>query len=65
MEGTIKRLIEKGFGFITVEGEPKDLYFSGSEVKNVKFEELKEGDKVSFDKADSPKGPNAINVNRL
>jgi CspA family cold shock protein len=65
MEGTIKRLIEKGFGFITVEGEAKDLYFSGSEVKNVKFEELKEGDKVSFDKADSPKGPNAINVNRL
>lgn len=65
MEGTIKKLIDKGFGFITVEGEAKDLYFSGSEVKNVKFEELKEGDKVSFDKADSPKGPNAINVNRL
>lgn len=65
MEGTIKKLIDKGFGFITVEGEEKDLYFSGSELKNVKFEELKEGDKVSFDKADSPKGPNAINVNRI
>jgi len=66
MEGIIKRLIkDRGFGFITVEGEPKDLYFSSNEVKNVKFEELNEGDKVSFDKTDSPKGPNAINVNRI
>ena len=66
MEGIIKRLIkDRGFGFITVEGEAKDLYFSSSEVKDVKFEELNEGDKVSFDKADSPKGPNAINVNRI
>jgi CspA family cold shock protein len=66
MEGTIKRLIkDRGFGFITVEGEAKDLYFSSSEVKNVKFEELNEGDKVSFDKADSPKGPKATNVNKI
>lgn len=65
MEGTIKKLIDKGFGFITVEGEEKDLFFSGNELKNVTFAELKEGDKVSFDKADSPKGPNAINVNRI
>ena len=65
MEGTIKKLIDKGFGFITVDGEDKDLFFHGNELKNVKFEELKEGDRVSFDKANSPKGPNATNVTRI
>jgi len=66
MEGTIEKLFaEKGYGFIKVEGEEKNLYFSANELKNVKIEELKEGDKVSFEKADSPKGPNAINVNRI
>jgi len=65
MEGTIKKLTDKGFGFITIDGEEKDLFFHGNELKNVKFEELKEGDRVSFDKADSPKGPNAINVNKI
>ena len=65
MEGTIKKLIDKGFGFIIIDGEDKDLFFHGNELKNVKFEELKEGDKVSFDKSDSPKGPNATNINRI
>jgi CspA family cold shock protein len=65
MEGTIKKLTDKGFGFITIDGEEKDLFFHGNELKNVKFEELKEGDRVSFDKTDSPKGPNATNVNKI
>ena len=65
MEGTIKRLTDKGFGFIAVEGEEKDLFFHGNELKGVNFEELKEGDKVSFEKTDSPKGPNATNVTRI
>ena len=65
MEGVIKTLTEKGFGFITVDGEEKDLFFHGNELKGVTFEELKIGDKVSFEKADSPKGPNAINVSRV
>jgi len=66
MEGTIKKLItDKGFGFITVDGEEKDLFFHGKELKGVTFEELKEGDRVSFDKGDSPKGPNATNVARI
>ena len=62
MEGTIKTLTEKGFGFITVEGEEKDLFFHGNELKGVAFNDLKTGDKVTFEKADSPKGPNAVNV---
>ena len=66
MEGTIKTLIsDKGFGFITVDGEEKDLFFHRNELKDVTYEELKVGDKVSFEKADSEKGPNAINITRL
>ncbi|MBI2626393.1 MAG: cold shock domain-containing protein [Candidatus Nealsonbacteria bacterium] len=66
MEGTIKTLIsDKKFGFITVDGEERDLFFHGNELKDVKYEDLKVGDRVSFEKADSPKGPNAVNVNRI
>ena len=66
MEGTIKTLIsDKGFGFITVDGEDKDLFFHKNELKNVSYEDLKVDDKVSFEKADSPKGPNAINITRV
>lgn len=65
MEGTIKNLTDKGFGFITVEGEEKDLFFHGNELKDVTFGELKVGDRLSFDKTDSPKGPNATNITRI
>jgi len=66
MEGTIKKIVaEKGFGFITVDGEEKDLFFHKNELKDASFEDLKEGDRVSFEKADSPKGPNATNVARI
>jgi CspA family cold shock protein len=64
MEGTIKRLTDRGFGFITYEGAEKDLFFHSNELKNAKFEDLKEGDKVSFEIAESPKGPNATNVKK-
>jgi len=65
MEGTIKRLTDKGFGFIGVDGEEKDLFFHSNELKGVGFNDLKEGDRVSFEKADSPKGPNAVGVTRI
>jgi CspA family cold shock protein len=65
MEGTIKTLTEKGFGFITVEGEEKDLFFHRNELKGVEYEELKVGDKVSFEKVESEKGFNATNVTRI
>jgi len=66
MEGTIKNLVaDKNFGFISVEGEEKDLFFHANELKDVTFAELKIGDRVSFEKADSPKGPNAVNVTRV
>ena len=63
-EGTIARVIDKGFGFIARTGEEKDLFFHSNELKNVQFNELREGDKVTFEVAEGPKGLNAINVNR-
>ena len=64
MEGTIARLTDRGFGFISREGEAKDLFFHSNELKGVEFDELKEGDTVTFEVADSPKGQNAVNVSR-
>ena len=64
MTGTIKKLIDKGFGFISREGESKDLFFHSKSLVGVRFDELKEGDEVSFEVEDSPKGPNAVNVSR-
>lgn len=65
MEGTIKTLTDKGFGFIAIDGEEKDLFFHQNELKDVRFDELKVGDKVSFEKGESPKGPNATDVVRI
>lgn len=64
MTGTIKTLTEKGFGFISREGETKDLFFHSKELKGVTYDELKVGDTVSFDVTDGPKGPAATNVSR-
>jgi CspA family cold shock protein len=64
MEGTIKTLTEKGFGFISREGEEKDLFFHSNELKGVEFNELKVGDKVTFDVVEGEKGPAATNVTR-
>ena len=62
--GTIAKLNERGFGFISIEGQEKDLFFHSNELKDVEFDNLKEGDKVQFEISDSPKGQNATNVTR-
>jgi len=62
--GTIARLTDRGFGFITREGEQKDLFFHSNELRNVQFNELREGDKLTFEVAEGQKGPNAVNINR-
>ena len=64
-EGTVARKTEKGFGFIKREGEEKDLFFHQNELVGITFEELREGDKVTFEVADSPKGPNAVKVSKV
>jgi CspA family cold shock protein len=65
MTGTIKRLTDKGFGFITPDGEDKDLFFHSSALVGVTFDELRAGDKVSFDTEESDKGPRAAKVSRV
>jgi CspA family cold shock protein len=60
-EGTIKRLTDKGFGFINA-GGAKDLFFHSSKVVGVRFDELQEGQKVSYSEGQGPKGPQAENV---
>lgn len=64
MEGTIKTLTERGFGFISREGEAKDLFFHSKELKGVAYDELKVGDRVTFEVIDGDKGPAAVNVAR-
>jgi CspA family cold shock protein len=64
MKGTIKTLTDKGFGFISREGETKDLFFHSKELVGVTFDELKQGDEVTFEVVDGPKGPSATNVQR-
>lgn len=64
-EGTIARLTDRGFGFIAREGEEKDLFFHSNELEGVTFDELKEGDKVTFEVAEGPKGPNATKVSKV
>lgn len=65
MTGTIKRLTDKGFGFISIEGQEKDLFFHSKSLVGVSYDELREGDTVSFDQEESEKGPNAVNVQRV
>lgn len=64
MTGTIKKITDKGFGFITAEGLGKDLFFHSNSLVGVTFDELREGDAVSFETEESPKGLNATNVQR-
>jgi CspA family cold shock protein len=46
-EGVIKRLTDKGFGFISTGGD-KDIFFHMSDLEGVRYEELQEGQRVSF-----------------
>ena len=64
MTGTIKKITDKGFGFISVEGQAKDLFFHSNSLVGVSFDELREGDAVTFEVEESAKGPGAVNVSR-
>lgn len=62
MNGTIKTLTERGFGFISREGEDKDLFFHSKELRGVEYSDLKVGDPVTFEISNGEKGPAAVNV---
>ncbi len=60
-EGTIKSLTNRGFGFIDT-GADKDLFFHSTNLEGVSYEELHEGQRVSYTEGEGPKGPRAENV---
>ena len=62
MNGTIKTKTDRGFGFISREGEAKDLFFHSTDLSGVTFDELQVGTAVTFDVAEGEKGPSAKNV---
>jgi len=64
-KGKIAKVMDKGFGFIAVEGQEKDLFFHMNELQNVHFDDLKEGDEMEFEVAEGQKGPSAVNVSRV
>lgn len=65
MQGTVAKKTDKGFGFIKRDGETKDLFFHANELQNISFDALQEGDAVTFEVGDSPKGPNAVMVSKI
>jgi len=65
MQGTIKTLTEKGFGFIAREGETKDLFFHSNDLNGIAYDALKVGDVVSFEVVEGDKGLSAKNVQKV
>ena len=65
MNGKIKTLVrDRKFGFIEVEGEAKDIFFHQDSLQGMTYDELNEGDAVTFELQQGPKGPAAANGQR-
>ena len=62
MNGTIKTKTDRGFGFISREGEAKDLFFHSNDLSGVTFDELQVGAAVTFEIVEGEKGLSAKNV---
>jgi CspA family cold shock protein len=62
VNGTISRLVsDKGFGFVA-SGEGTEYFFHQSACNGVQFDDLREGQAVTFEAGQGPKGPRAENV---
>ena len=65
LEGTVKWFNDtKGFGFISCD-DGAEAFVHHTSVQGTGFKNLAEGDKVSFDTEDGPKGLKAVNVTKL
>ena len=61
--GTVKFFNNvKGFGFINPEEGGKDIFFHANDLADGRIDDLNEGDVVTFESAESEKGPKAVNV---
>jgi CspA family cold shock protein len=66
MDGAIKKLVsEKGFGFIKGDDGKEFFFHKSGLAAGVEYDDLKEGDRVTFETTTSPKGPRAENVVRV
>ena len=65
VSGTIKRIVsDKGFGFVAAE-DGTEYFFHNSACEGTRFDELREGQKVTFEKGQGPKGPRAENIRHV
>jgi len=64
-EGTIAGLTDKGFGFIHVEGQEKDIFFHANELVDTAFDSLQKGDRVRFEIGEDQKGQHATGVTKI
>jgi CspA family cold shock protein len=61
--GTVKWFNNaKGYGFITPDGETKDVFVHHSQIAGEGYKSLNEGQKVEFEVREGQKGPEATNV---
>ncbi|MDI3270032.1 MAG: cold-shock protein [Bacillota bacterium] len=66
MQGTVKWFsAEKGYGFITRDDGQGDVFVHFSEIQGAGFRSLNEGQRVEFEVAQGPKGPQAQKVQPL
>ena len=64
MTGTIVRKRDNGYGFIKPDNGEKDVFFHAQSLVDVAFDDIQEGENVTFDVEQGPKGPAATNVRR-
>jgi CspA family cold shock protein len=66
MQGSVKWFNEsKGYGFITPDDGGADLFVHFSEIQGEGYKTLREGDEVTFEQGQGPKGPQAKNVQKI
>lgn len=64
MTGSIVRKRDNGYGFIKPDNGEKDVFFHAQSLVDIAFDDLREGENVTFDVEQGPKGPAATNVRR-